>query len=111
LVEGSLITHAPTQVDDLEAAAMRHRQVTQTGEDFLLQCIALGLQVAEGGTDEDPKGTGRLSHIGISLDPFFMLIFYDKRRWRLRPQTKLASLSGGTTGIPNDQIWKKMVEV
>ena len=48
-------------------ADAQYHQIMMMRKNLLLQGIALGLQVAEGGTDEDAEGAGRLSHTNGKL--------------------------------------------
>jgi hypothetical protein len=68
LVQRRLLAHPPAQVYGLEAAAVRHGEVPQPREHMALQRIALLLQIAEGGADEETEGlTG--THEGSPLSP------------------------------------------
>ena len=43
------------------------RRVHGSLEDPFLQGVALGFQVAEGGTDEGAEGAGRLDHVDLPV--------------------------------------------
>jgi predicted lysophospholipase L1 biosynthesis ABC-type transport system permease subunit len=58
-VERGLLADAPAQVDGLEPAAMLLAEIADLWKNVLLQMVALSLQVAEGGADEDTEGARR----------------------------------------------------
>ena len=63
LVEGRLLTDAPAQVDRLEATAMRRTQISQCGEDLVMEDRSLGAEIAKRGADEEPEGPRALWHL------------------------------------------------
>jgi hypothetical protein len=66
LVKRCLVSHAPAQIDSLEAGSVLFAKRAELGKHVALQRVALLLQVLKRRTDEDAK---RASGSGHGADP------------------------------------------